>query len=44
MNTHRNTRLMPYSRGELVRRMLEDGQMPEAVAATFSISTTTPRT
>ena len=37
MNTHKNARLMPYSREELVRRVVEDGQTPKAAAAAFGV-------
>lgn len=39
MNVHKNARLTPHSRAELVRRVLEDGQAPKAVATAFGLST-----
>jgi transposase InsO family protein len=38
MNVHKNARLTPRSRAELVRRVLEQGQAPKAVATAFGIS------
>jgi transposase InsO family protein len=38
MNVHKNARLTPRSRAELVRRVLEQGQVPKAVATAFGIS------
>ena len=32
MDIHKNARLTPHSRAELVRRVLADGQTPKAVA------------
>ena len=43
MNVHKNARLTPHSRGELVRRVLIEGQPPKAVAAAFGVSETTVR-
>jgi transposase InsO family protein len=38
MNVHKNARLTPRSRAELVRRVLEQGQVPKSVATAFGIS------
>jgi transposase InsO family protein len=38
MNVHKNARLTPHSRAELVRRVLEEGQAPKAVATAFGLS------
>ena len=38
MNVHKNARLTPRSRAELVRRVLDQGQVPKAVATAFGIS------
>jgi transposase InsO family protein len=37
MNLHRNARTTPCSRAEMVRRVLDEGQPPKAVAAAFGI-------
>ena len=37
MDIHKNARLTPHSRAELVRRVLQEGQMPKAVATAFGI-------
>lgn len=37
MNVHKNARTTPHSRAELVRRVLEEGQTRQAVAAAFGI-------
>ncbi len=37
MNVHKNARLTPHSRAELVRRVLCDGQAPKAVAPAFGV-------
>ena len=37
MDIHKNARLTPLSRAELVRRVIEDGQTPKAVAAAFGV-------
>lgn len=41
MNIHKNARLTPRSRADLVRRVLEEGQAPKAVATAFGVSTKT---
>ena len=41
MNIHKNARLTPHSRAELVRRVLGEGQAPKAVATAFGVSTKT---
>ena len=43
MNIHKNARLTPHSRAELVRRVIEDGQTPKAVATAFGVSVKTAR-
>ena len=43
MDIHYNARLTPHSRAELVRRVLEVGQTPKAVAAAFGICPKTVR-
>ncbi len=43
MNIHKNARLTPHSRAELIRRLREEGQSPKAVAATFGIGEHTVR-
>jgi len=43
MNIHKNARLTPHSRAELVRRVLAEGQTPKAVATAFGVSETTVR-
>ena len=37
MDIHKNARLTPHSRGELVRRVLATGQTPKAVATAFGV-------
>ncbi len=37
MDIHKNARLTPHSRAELVRRVLEEGQTPKAVATAFGV-------
>jgi transposase InsO family protein len=37
MNVHKNARLTPHSRAELVRRVLREGQPPKAVATAFGV-------
>jgi transposase InsO family protein len=41
MDIHKNARLTPHSRAELVRRVIEVGQTPKAVATAFGVC---PRT
>jgi transposase InsO family protein len=41
MNVHENARLTPYSRAEVVRRVLEEGQAAKAVAAAFGVDAKT---
>jgi transposase InsO family protein len=43
MDIHKNARLTPHSRGELVRRVLVEGQTPKAVATAFGVCTKTVR-
>ena len=42
MDMHKNARLTPHSRAELVRRVLEAGQTPKAVAF-FAMTGKAPR-
>src|SRR5687767_7110245 len=37
MNVHKNARTTAHSRAELVRRVLDEGQAPKAVATAFGI-------
>ena len=41
MNVHKNARLTPHSRAELVRRVLGSGQSPKAVATAFGVDVKT---
>ena len=41
MNVHKNARLTVHSRGELVRRVLVEGQPPKAVATAFGVDAKT---
>jgi transposase InsO family protein len=41
MDIHKNARLTPHSRGELVRRVLVEGQTPKAVATAFGVCSKT---
>jgi transposase InsO family protein len=41
MNVHKNARLTPHSRADLVRRVLQENQSPGVVAAGFGVSTRT---
>ena len=43
MDIHKNARLTPLSRAELVRRVLKDGQTPKAVATAFGVCCKTVR-
>ena len=43
MDIHKNARLTPYSRAEMVRRVLIEGQTPEAVATAFGVCPKTAR-
>jgi transposase InsO family protein len=43
MDIHKNARLTPHSRAELVRRVLEDRQTPMAVATAFGVCCKTVR-
>jgi transposase len=43
MNIHKNARLTPHSRAELVRRVLTAGQAPMAVATAMGVSAKTVR-
>ena len=37
VSIHKNARLTPHSRAELVRRAIEEGQTPKAVATAFGV-------
>ncbi len=43
MDMHQNARLTPHSRAELVRRVVERGQTPKAVALAFGFCVKTVR-
>ena len=43
MDIHKNARLTPHSRAELVRRVLREGQSPRVVAAAFGVCERTVR-
>jgi len=43
MNVHKNARLTAHSRAELVRRVLDGGQPPKAVATAFGVDLKTAR-
>ena len=43
MDIHKNARLTPHSRAELVRRVLEERQTPSAVATAFGVCVKTVR-
>ena len=43
MDIHKNARLTPLSRAELVRRVVEEGQSPNAVAEAFGVCQRTAR-
>ena len=43
MNVHKNARLTPHSRAELVRRVLVEGRAPKAVATAMGVSGKTVR-
>ncbi len=43
MDIHKNARLTPHSRAELVRRVLSEGQTPGVVAAAFGVCSKTVR-
>jgi len=43
MDIHQNARLTPHSRAELVRRVLDEGQTPKAVATAFGVCAKTVR-
>ena len=43
MDIHNNARLTPHSRADLVRRVLQRGETPKAVATAFGVSTKTVR-
>jgi transposase InsO family protein len=43
MNIHKNARLTPHSRAELVRRVLVEGQAPMAVATALGVTVKTVR-
>jgi transposase InsO family protein len=43
VNIHKNARLTPHSRAELVRRVIGEGQTPKAVATAFGVCAKTVR-
>ena len=43
MNVHKNAKLTPRGRAEIVRRVLEEGQTPKAVATAFGVCERTVR-
>src|SRR3546814_13959219 len=43
MNVHKNARLTAHSRAELVRRVVDGGQPPKAVATAFGVDVKTVR-
>jgi len=43
MNIHKNARLTPHSRAELVRRIVDEGRTPKAVATAFGVCVKTVR-
>ena len=43
MNIHKNARLTPHSRGEVVRRVTVEGDTPKAVATAFGVAIKTVR-
>ena len=43
MNIHQNAKLTPQSRAEIVRRVLDEGQSPAAVAAAVGVCARTVR-
>jgi transposase InsO family protein len=43
MDIHKNARLTPHSRAELVRRIVDEGQTPKAVATAFGVCERTVR-
>lgn len=43
MNVHKNARLTPLSRAELVRRVLDEGPTPKATATAFGVDVKTVR-
>ncbi len=43
MDIHKNARLPPHSRAELVRRIIEEGQTPKAVATALGVCAKTAR-
>lgn len=43
MDIHKNARLTPHSRADLVRRVVVEGQSPKAVAAAFGVCVKTVR-
>jgi transposase InsO family protein len=43
MNIHKNARLTPHSRAELVRRVVDEGHTPKAVATAFGVCVKTVR-
>jgi transposase len=44
MDVHKNARLTPHSRAELVRRVLDEGQSKAIVAASFGVCSKTVST
>ena len=43
MNVHKNAKLMPRGRAEIVRRVIDQGQTPKAVATAFGVCERTVR-
>ena len=43
MNVHKNAKLTPRGRAETVRRVIEEGQTPKAVATAFGVCEGTVR-
>ena len=43
MDIHKNARLTPYGRGEIARRIVDEGQTPKAVATAFGVCEKTVR-
>ena len=41
MNVHKNARLTPHSRADLVRRIVDENQTPAAVARAFGVDAKT---
>ncbi len=43
MNVHKNAKLTPRGRAEIVRRVIDQGQTPKAVATAFGVCESTVR-